>query len=321
MRKPPSFFRGPRSGRPLLTTTEQQELTRLLKDNGAALEARRTASQQLHLAGVALNEKRQADAVELLKRVAVNEQYLTAADRQTFRQCSVGLLPGVAAPGADAARPANGDPVIQARALVRQARAHLIQGDFDLADKEAHEAVALKVAFARNEDSPAWVLNDLAKVRHRRQRPAQGVPQRPGPQGLRPGRAVRPSVGKGQRRLVDDPVGRHAGQGAHRHRSRPQGRFERERRPARPDSERERHPTRPDSARTRPGSPLRAWCRPPPSRTPSRASFRRSPRRPPPRPRTTRTPRRPASCWPRPARPSTPATSSRCASSSTRPAR
>ena len=81
----------------MLTTTERQELTRLLKDNGAALDARRAASEQLRLAGNAVREKRQADAVELLKKVAVNEQSLNAADRKAFRQCSAGLLPGFAA--------------------------------------------------------------------------------------------------------------------------------------------------------------------------------------------------------------------------------
>ncbi len=168
------LLQGAAAGQALLTTTEQQELTRLLKDNGAALDARRAASEQLRLAVNALRDKRQTDAVDLLKKVAVNEQYLTATDRQTFRQCSVGLnLPGVAAPsanatqpaGANATRPASVDPAAQARLLVRQARAQLIQGDFDRADQEAREAVALKVEFARNEDSPARIFDDLAKAR------------------------------------------------------------------------------------------------------------------------------------------------------------
>ena len=151
------LLQGAAAGQALLTTTEQQELTRLLKDNGAALDARRAASEQLRLAGNAVREKRQADAVELLKKVAVNEQYLNAADRKAFRQCSTGLLPGVAAaPVADIAG--------QARGLVRQAHAYLIQGDFDRADQEAREAVALKAEFARNEDSPAKVIEDLAKA-------------------------------------------------------------------------------------------------------------------------------------------------------------
>ena len=73
-------------GKASLSTTEQQELDRLLKDNDAALDARRAASEQLRLAGNALRDHRQTDAVDLLKKVAVNEQYLTAADRETFRQ-------------------------------------------------------------------------------------------------------------------------------------------------------------------------------------------------------------------------------------------
>ena len=181
------LLQGAAAGQALLTTTEQQELTRLLKDNGAALDARRAASEQLRLAVNALRDKRQTDAVDLLKKVAVNEQYLTATDRQTFRQCSVGLnLPGVRrgptrAAGANATRPASADPTVQARLLVRQARADLIQGDFDKADKEAREAVALKVEFARNEDSPARIFDDLAKAARRRRRPPQGVAHAPWP--------------------------------------------------------------------------------------------------------------------------------------------
>ena len=47
----------------------------------------------------------------------------------------------------------------------RQARAHLIQGDLDLAEKETNEAVALQVEFAKNEDSPARIFADLTGAR------------------------------------------------------------------------------------------------------------------------------------------------------------
>jgi type II secretory pathway component GspD/PulD (secretin) len=142
-----------------LTQVEQQELVHLLKDNAAALDARRTASRQLRDAVSALHDKRQTDAVDLLKRVAVNEQYLNAADRQTFRQCSAGMNLPTAAPAAAA------DPAGQARHLVRQARAQFIQSDFDAADKMARDAAALHVAFAKDEDSPAKVLDDVTKAR------------------------------------------------------------------------------------------------------------------------------------------------------------
>ncbi|HVS35260.1 MAG TPA: hypothetical protein VMS17_06730, partial [Gemmataceae bacterium] len=137
----------------LLTTVEQQELTRLLTDNGAALDARHAASDQLRQAVAALNAKRQAEAVELLKKVAVNEQYLAASDRQLFHQYSAGLnLPG-AAPAVPV------DPAAQARLLVRQARIQLVQGDFDKTDELTKQAVALQVAFAANEDSPVKLID------------------------------------------------------------------------------------------------------------------------------------------------------------------
>ena len=67
-------------------------------------------------------------------------------------------------PGAAGARlPAAATNGAQARFLVQQARTHLVQGDFDRAEKEAKDAAALKVVFARNEDSPVKVLDDLSR--------------------------------------------------------------------------------------------------------------------------------------------------------------
>ncbi|HBI41704.1 MAG TPA: hypothetical protein DDY78_02475, partial [Planctomycetales bacterium] len=146
-----------------LSTTEQRELARLLTDNGAALDARRAASEQLRLADNALRDNRPDAALDLLKKVAVNEQYLTAADRQTFRKDSAGMnLPSAAPPAANAV----GSPSpARARSLVRQARAHFIQGDLDQAEKEANEAVAFKIEFNKNEDSPTRILTDLTGAR------------------------------------------------------------------------------------------------------------------------------------------------------------
>ena len=88
-------------GQASLTQTEQQELARVMNDNTAAREGRRAAADQLRQAQFALQENRQADAVDLLKRVAANEQYLTTADREAFRKCSAGLnLPGAGGPPA-----------------------------------------------------------------------------------------------------------------------------------------------------------------------------------------------------------------------------
>ena len=155
------------AGQASLTQTEQQELGRLMKDNAVALDGRRAAAEQLRLAQNALKDKRQTDAIDLLKRVAANEQYLTAADRQAFRKCSTGLnLPGAGGPpepppaAPPTAAATNG---AQARLLVQQARTHLVQGDLDQAEKEAKDAAALKVVFARNEDSPLKVLDDLSR--------------------------------------------------------------------------------------------------------------------------------------------------------------
>ncbi len=333
------LLQGAAAGQALLTTTEQQELTRLLKDNGAALDARRAASEQLRLAVNALRDRRQTDAVDLLKKVAVNEQYLTAADRQTFRQCSVGLnLPSASGAdatrlaGVDAGRPAVVDPTAQARLLVRQARANLIQGDFDKADQQAREAVALKVEFARNEDSPARIFDDLAKAR------ADAV-------------ALLKASRSALARKDYDRAEQYARQSEKASSTwsmtlwgdTPAKALKdiEEARAAAPALPQPGPPSQTPVGAASPRPYSRPWCKPPPGRAPRRPSYRRPTRRPPKvgrslrerpatrgasrppsrRSRTPRTPNRPAPCWPRPARPSTPATSSRRASSSTRPGR
>ena len=48
---------------------------------------------------------------------------------------------------------------------MRQARGHFVQGDLDLAEKEAKDADALKVEFTKNEDSPTRILADVNSAR------------------------------------------------------------------------------------------------------------------------------------------------------------
>ena len=192
-----------------------------MKDNAVALDGRRAAAEQLRLAQNALKDNRQTDAIDLLKRVAANEQYLTAADRQAFHKCSAGLnLPGAGGPPEPpvvALPPAAATNGAQARFLVQQARTHFVQGDFDQAEKEAKDAAALKVVFARNEDSPARVLEDLSRSRVDASALLKASRAAPPAEGLRQGRTVRPSVREGEFHLVADPLGRHAGQGAQGH--------------------------------------------------------------------------------------------------------
>ncbi len=164
--KAADFLQEAANGKTGLSATEQQELGRLLTDNKTALDARRAASEQLRLAGNALGDHRMSDALDLLKQVAVNEQYLTAADRETFHKDSAAmkLSAAPAVPPSHASTPAA-NPGPQARLLVKQARAHFIQGDLDLAQKEAKDAVALKVEFTKNEDSPTRILADVTAAR------------------------------------------------------------------------------------------------------------------------------------------------------------
>jgi type II secretory pathway component GspD/PulD (secretin) len=151
-----------------LSPTEQQELTRWVQSNGAALQARREGAQQLALAEQAVASGRAAEAGEILKRVLAN-QYLSATDKQRAQDLARLAPPragAVPTPGPGVAGQA-GNPAATslARSKLQQARAMLVQGKYDAAEQLANEAHALNAVYLANEDNPPKVLEDVFRAR------------------------------------------------------------------------------------------------------------------------------------------------------------
>ncbi|MBI1913939.1 MAG: hypothetical protein HYS12_04275 [Planctomycetes bacterium] len=142
-----------------LTSTEQEELGRLLQANRNALVARKQARQLLAQAEEALRQRQTVRGRELVRRLMVVEQALPAVDHNRLDEVRRGL--GVLAPGPAVQR----SPMLMARTKVQQARALLGQGNFEEAERVAHEAAAMNVEFGPKEDRPEKVLDDTAKAR------------------------------------------------------------------------------------------------------------------------------------------------------------
>jgi type II secretory pathway component GspD/PulD (secretin) len=142
-----------------LTSTEQEELGRLLQANRSALAARKQARQLLAQAEEALRQRQTVRGRELVRRLMVVEQALPAADHKRLDEVRRGL--GVVPAGPSA----QGSPMLVARTKVQQARALLGQGNFEEAERIAHEAEAMNVEFGPKEDRPEKVLEDVAKAR------------------------------------------------------------------------------------------------------------------------------------------------------------
>ncbi len=149
-----------------LTPTEQEELARLQEENTSALKARLEGGQKLNLAEKALREGRTAEANELYRKIAANEQYLTVTDKARLIQLADKLEARGTPPSKPAAK-ANDhtNDLPQARAKLSQARSQFAQCNFDAAERLAHEAEKLKVTYGKGDDTPKKVLDDVAKAK------------------------------------------------------------------------------------------------------------------------------------------------------------
>ena len=160
-----------------LTPTEQEEFKRFWQDNVNALAARETANRQLHEAEKALLLGQNTEAATLAKKVSVNEQYMTAADKLKLadlnRQLKLPTEPStpetkLASPEIAPLTKLNdkkvADPAL-APVKVQQGRVQFSQLDFEACEKSLVEADALKATFASSEDSPAKVRADVAKAK------------------------------------------------------------------------------------------------------------------------------------------------------------
>ncbi len=135
-----------------LTAVEQAELSRLMLENSQALQARHDGHEHLRLADKAFAEGRAAEGQERLTKIALNEQYLTPADRQQFQALSQSAR----------GRPGAAD---LARERVKEARSLLTQFRLDEAEHVAKEADQLNQVYSRKEDAPRDVLRDVNEAR------------------------------------------------------------------------------------------------------------------------------------------------------------
>jgi type II secretory pathway component GspD/PulD (secretin) len=185
-----------------LTPTELEEYKRFSQDNVTALAARQNARRYLGRAEMALVQGHNGQALEELKNASLNEQFMTAADKERLLDLSVRLkaplpTPTPTNPEAQPAAPEKSkaardvklpygsssapvkDPVAvprpapahapeeldMVRALVKEARAQLGQGNFEACEAMLADAEGVPVTFAKGEDTPAKVREDLAKAK------------------------------------------------------------------------------------------------------------------------------------------------------------
>jgi type II secretory pathway component GspD/PulD (secretin) len=142
-----------------LPPADQTKLTNWVQINAAALKARKDATAALRQAEKAEREGKTAQAIDLIKKVLPNTEYLSGPEKQRAKKLGEVLhVEGMSAP-ADA-----GSPDALARAKLKQGRTMLAQGNFSAAQQLANEASKLKVMYTPAEDTPTKLLDDCAKT-------------------------------------------------------------------------------------------------------------------------------------------------------------
>jgi type II secretory pathway component GspD/PulD (secretin) len=154
------LFQEAQAGFSDLTAQEQQELTRGVESNTAALNARKEGAAQLAEAEEAMKNGKGSAAAVLLKKVVTN-QYVSAGDKEKAAKLLGQARPREGAPGGDGEANASN----LARTKVQQAKVMLAQGNYDAAEQLALEATNLKAVYNAGEDTPTKVLEDVHKAR------------------------------------------------------------------------------------------------------------------------------------------------------------
>jgi len=154
------YFQQAQAGQEDVTPAERKEMTSWLQLNSTALQARRDGANQLRQAEQAFRQGRTQDAVNLLKGVSRNQQFLAGADKQRLQVLNEQLQPLNAG---STAKAATGDAAIltQARTKLKQARLLLSRGDLVPAQALAMEADRLGATYTPGEDTPQKLLNDI----------------------------------------------------------------------------------------------------------------------------------------------------------------
>jgi type II secretory pathway component GspD/PulD (secretin) len=145
-----------------LTPDERQELASRFQVNTLALKARREGAQQLRLAEDALRAGNINEAEQLFRKVQAN-QSLTPEDKRRVDVLASQLRPRSSEHAGLPSTAAN--PLDLARAKLKQARALLLNYDFEAATALANEAKRFNAPFLKNEDTPQKVLDEIARLR------------------------------------------------------------------------------------------------------------------------------------------------------------
>jgi type II secretory pathway component GspD/PulD (secretin) len=156
-----TYFQQAEDGKDELSADERQELSNMLRLNNTALKARREGAEQLGQAERAVQAGRTAEADAILKLVLTN-QFLSGPDKAK----ALRLLDRVRG-GAPLYRPEGSGmaPSVLARTKLQQARVLMAKGNYDAAQTLAREAAAVNAVYLPGEDTPAKVIDDIAKTR------------------------------------------------------------------------------------------------------------------------------------------------------------
>jgi type II secretory pathway component GspD/PulD (secretin)/tetratricopeptide (TPR) repeat protein len=147
-----------------LTPAERQDLATWLELNSTAMRGRQQGEGQLRQAELAARQGRTPDALSLYKAATINQQFLTASDRQQMQQLSEQLLHG-ATPQMPTGAMSDSATLAQARSKLKQARTLMSRGNLEAAQALARETDSLKVTYQAGEDTPQKVLADIAEQR------------------------------------------------------------------------------------------------------------------------------------------------------------
>jgi type II secretory pathway component GspD/PulD (secretin) len=154
-----AYFAQAQAGRDDLSDAERDELSKLIQLNATALKQRQDGRQILQQAELAANDGRKAEAEAYLKKVAGN-QFLSVDDKLKVQKLAEALSGGTTVINQT---PAPGK--VMAQTKLQQARTMVEHGNYDAAERLAHEVEKMPIQWTEREDSPRKVLDDVARAR------------------------------------------------------------------------------------------------------------------------------------------------------------
>jgi type II secretory pathway component GspD/PulD (secretin)/tetratricopeptide (TPR) repeat protein len=146
-----------------LSEADRKELATLIQLNNDALNQRQEGRKRLRDAELAATDGRNAEAEALLRSIA-NNQFLSTDDKLKVQKLYEILSPGTPMPQSTT-MPNKDSLAVVARTKLQQARTMLARGDYEAAERVAHEVEGMHVQFPEREDSPRKVLDDVARAR------------------------------------------------------------------------------------------------------------------------------------------------------------